>query len=142
MNSTTSPDDSDAGIENQLKLRGKIAPRVTPQDLEAAIVDERYFSAADGVDGADIRGLRELNPTDTVTLAELESDPDPMTTPMGTLTLMTLCVLVLKNGFKLVGQSSCVHPDTFDAEIGKRLARADAVRQMWPLLGYALMETL
>lgn len=55
---------------------------------------------------------------------------------------LTICVLVLKNGFTVVGQSACASPDKFDAVKGRWLARKDAVRQVWPLMGYMLRNQL
>lgn len=104
------------------------APRVTPADLEAEIASEHYFTAAEGVFGA----------------AYLESNPPfvpPADTPE-TLSLLTFCVLVLKNGIKLVGESACVSAENFDAEFGRRLAREDALRKLWPLLGFRLADKL
>lgn len=48
----------------------------------------------------------------------------------------TLCVLVLRNGFVIVGKSACIHSSNFNEEIGKRLAREDAIRQIGPFLGW------
>lgn len=58
------------------------------------------------------------------------------------LTLLTFCVLVLKNGFTVTGESACVDPANFDAEIGRQVARKHAVDKMWPLLGYELKERI
>ena len=58
------------------------------------------------------------------------------------LGLLTLCILVLHNGWTVVGKSACVSPEIFDAEEGKRLAREDAITQMWPLEGYVLKTFL
>lgn len=55
---------------------------------------------------------------------------------------LTICVLKLRNGHKIVGTSACVDPRNFDAGIGRTYARKDAVRQVWPLEGYALAERL
>lgn len=55
---------------------------------------------------------------------------------------LTICVLKLRNGFKLVGESACVDPRNFDEAIGRTYARKDAVRKIWPLEGYALAERL
>lgn len=108
-----------------------VAPRVTPADIEAAIASEHYFTAQDGRNGALYSGLyagRE---------APARDDADLL--PLG---LLTICVLVLRNDFTVVGTSACASPENFDADIGRRVARQDAVRQMWPLLGYALREKL
>lgn len=58
------------------------------------------------------------------------------------LGLLTLCILVLQNGWTMVGKSACVSPEVFDAEEGKRLALADAMDQMWALEGYVLKTFL
>lgn len=55
---------------------------------------------------------------------------------------MTICVIVLENGFSLVGKTAPADPANFDAELGRRFAKEDAIRQMWPLEAYALRERL
>lgn len=122
MFNTTSPRTDDAGIENFIQLKGKTAPRVTPADLEAVIASEHYFTAADGVIGA-------VDHHDTVDI------------PLS-LGLLTFCVLVLRNGFTVTGESACASPENFDAEIGRRIARENAKQKLWPLLGYELKTKL
>lgn len=39
MNHIPSPDTSDAGIERLIQAKGKTAPRVTPEDMSANIID-------------------------------------------------------------------------------------------------------
>lgn len=64
-------------------------------------------------------------------------------TPVDTsLKILSICVLVLTNGFTLIGKSAPASPENFDAALGKKFAYEDAVRQMWPLEGYALREKL
>ena len=58
------------------------------------------------------------------------------------LYLLTFCVLVLRNGFTVTGESACASPENFDAEIGRKIARANAVQKIWPLMGYALRTQL
>lgn len=55
---------------------------------------------------------------------------------------MTICVVKLKNGFVLVGKSAPADPENFNAELGRKFAYEDAVRQMWPLEAYVLREKL
>lgn len=55
---------------------------------------------------------------------------------------LTICVLRLKNGFSLVGKSAPADAGNYNAELGRKFAREDAIRQMWPLEGYALRERL
>ncbi len=58
------------------------------------------------------------------------------------LNQLTLCILVLTNGYTVVGKSACVDSALFDPDIGRRIARQDAVRQVWPLLGFRLADQL
>ena len=58
------------------------------------------------------------------------------------LALLTFCVLVLQNGFTVTGESACASPENFDAEIGRKIARKDAVSKCWPLMGYSLRSRL
>ncbi len=46
------------------------------------------------------------------------------------LGLLTFCVLVLKNGFTVTGESACASPENFDAEIGRKIARQNAVAKI------------
>lgn len=51
---------------------------------------------------------------------------------------MTVCLLTLKNGHEIIGTAGCVDPANFDLEVGSRIARDDAIDQLWALEGYAL----
>lgn len=55
---------------------------------------------------------------------------------------MTICVILLRNGFALVGKSAPADPENYDPDVGRDFARDDALRQMWQLEGYALRERL
>jgi len=55
---------------------------------------------------------------------------------------ITLCVLTLENGFVLVGKSAPADPLNYDAKLGEKFARDDAIRQMWPLEAYLLREKM
>jgi hypothetical protein len=55
---------------------------------------------------------------------------------------MTIAVVITKNGYVLVGKSAPADPGNFDAALGEKFAREDAVRQLWPLMGYALRDKL
>ncbi|HIA8366472.1 TPA: Gp49 family protein, partial [Klebsiella pneumoniae] len=50
------------------------------------------------------------------------------------------CVLVLENGFIVTGESACASPENFDPEIGRKIARQNAVAKIWPLEGYLLKQ--
>jgi hypothetical protein len=110
--------------DQEIIEKGLTAPRVTPADIEANIASEYYFTASDGVIGEEFINKRPS--------AVFESH----------LSLLTLCVLVLRNGFTVTGESACASPENFDAEIGRKIARSNAVQKIWPLMGYALKEKL
>ena len=119
---STSTDDQ---IEQAIQNKGKTAPRVTPDDMQANVVGEYYFTAEAGVRGMHLAGSGDYIPPQHPTLS-----------------MLTFCVLVLRNGFTVVGKSACVSPENYDEEIGKTVARANAEREIWPLMGYALQEKL
>lgn len=131
MNHVTSPDTSDSGIEREIIAKGKTAPRVTPADIEANIASEHYFTAFDGAAGA---AFNEANPGGELRTFSWNAPPP--------LHLLTFCVLVLRNGFTVTGESACASPENFDAEIGRKIARMNAVNKVWSLMGYALKEQL
>ena len=97
-------------------------PRVSLSDMEGKIVDEHYFSAG--------TALNALNPG---------ADYGQVSNPLSRL---TICILVMQNGFTVIGKSAPASPENFDAEKGKRFAYEDAIKQLWPLEGYALRERL
>lgn len=57
-------------------------------------------------------------------------------------TTVTVCCLTLVNGFNTVGHSACASPENFDAELGQKIARANARDKIWVLEGYLLKEKL
>lgn len=57
-------------------------------------------------------------------------------------TTLTVCCLILENGFAVTGQSAAASPENFDEEIGRRIAHADAREKIWQLEGYLLREAL
>lgn len=115
---------NDELIEKEIQARGLTAPRITPADIENSIASEHYFTAEDGVGRAN-RGQTS------------DGGKNPVA-----LSLLTFCVLVMRNGFTVVGKSACASPENFDAELGRKIARQDAVNQVWPLMGYELRSRL
>lgn len=57
-------------------------------------------------------------------------------------TTTTVCCLLLRNGFTVIGESACASPANFDAELGKRIARDNAKQKIWALEGYLLRDRL
>ena len=78
-----------------------------------------------------------------VTLESMEEKVDTVTyiNPEGA-EYMTIAVVIMKNGYVLVGKSAPADPGNFNEELGRKFAREDAIRQLWPLEGYALREKL
>ena len=117
-------------VEQEIIAKGLIAPRVTLADIEANIVSEHYFTAGDGFCGA----------------ASLESVPTDgeffVLEPPFQLDLLTFCVLILRNGFTVTGESACASPENFDVELGRKIARENAVKKVWSLMGYELRSKL
>src|SRR5262245_56386825 len=58
------------------------------------------------------------------------------------LETFSLCILKMKNGFVVVGKSAPVSSENFNRELGRQFAYEDAVRQLWPLMGFALRDKL
>lgn len=121
MYEVQSPRRDDIGIEAMLAARSP-APRVTLDDVMANIASEHYFTGLDGASAAGAINSRMYG------------------TSGQALSLLTFCVLVLRNGFTVIGHSACVSPENFDAQIGRDIARRNAIEQIWPLLGYLLKE--
>lgn len=55
-------------------------------------------------------------------------------------TCLTVCCLVLKNGFTVVGESACASPENFDKEVGELRAFQKAKAKIWELEGYAFLD--
>ncbi|SFB21796.1 MULTISPECIES: Gp49 family protein [Delftia] len=115
---------AEQSIEDEIQAKGKTAARVTPDDIQREIVGEHYFTAEQGARHPDAQ-----NPLDFGDIP-------------GNLGLLTFCVLRLRNGFTVTGESACASPENFDAEIGRRIARENAVQKIWPLLGFRLRDKL
>ncbi|MDE9605248.1 Gp49 family protein [Citrobacter freundii] len=116
----------DKDIESEIQAKGLTAPRITPQHIESVIISEHYFTAASGVVGE---------------AALLKAGLDYSEVP-ASLKLLTFCVLVLRNGFTVTGESACASPENFDPEIGRKIARENAVNKIWMLEGYLLKQKL
>lgn len=104
-------------IGDMIETANPKAPRVTPDHLESLIAEEHYFNLGHVLD----------------VLGSPASD---------TTRLVTVCILVLKNGFVLTGESACVSHENFDEQIGRAVARNMAFNKMWPLEGYLLKSKL
>lgn len=101
--------------------------KVTPQDIEDEIAFETFFTANDGMIGyAALTGTsKEGLPVQWEEVAAH----------------VTFCLLILRNGTKLIGINyGPVDPADFDPVYAQQLARDEAVRQIWPLLGWRMRD--
>lgn len=96
---------SNDAIETEIKAKGLTAPRVTPADIEANIAAENYFTVAAACSalGHPVHEAHKL---------------------------LTICVIVLRNGFTATGESACASPENFDAELGCKIARQNAIARV------------
>jgi hypothetical protein len=93
-----------------------VAPRVSLASMEAKI-SVRHDFTADEATGSDVPGYESLR-------------------------LLSICLLVMDNGFTIIGKSAPASAANFNAALQRKLAYEDAIRQLWPLEGYALREAL
>lgn len=93
-----------------------VRPRVKLSDIEEEIKG-RYDFTADKAIGAHMPAMDELR-------------------------LLSICLLVMRNGFVVVGKSAPASPENFNADLGRKFAYEDAIRQLWPLMGFALRDRL
>lgn len=100
-------------LEQLIQDKGKTVPRVTPGMVDDNIASVHYFTAKNGVIGAE--GLSTVQV------------PEP-------LELLTFCVIVLQDGFTVTGESACASPENFDAEVGRQAAFRNARNKIWPLM--------
>lgn len=116
-------------VDEASKRLGLTAPRVTPADIDNNIKHEYFITGAEAVTAGDCR--------------EPGMPGYGVVTPIPeALRLMTVCILITRNGFVVVGHSAPASPENYRAELGRRYAKENAVRQLWPLMGYALREQL
>jgi hypothetical protein len=92
-----------------------VAPRVSLADIEGAIAQRYHFTASEALPSAG--GLPELD-------------------------ILSMCVLVMRNGFMVVGKSAPASRENFNADLGKKFAYEDCIRQLWPLMGFLLRDRL
>lgn len=153
-------DHAPESFEREIQAKASTGPRVTPADIEAEIASEHYFTAADAVAGTATPTAYEFyNPatghaivdySEHTHVGQLSREKGYVPLPLvkkpivaeAPLSLLTFCVLVLRNGFTVHGSSACASPENFDAEIGRRIARENAVQEIWPLLGFRLRDEL
>lgn len=118
-------------LESDIQAKRLTAPRVTLDDIHDEIVGEHYFTAADGRQGAIAAGR----------YVAIER-PRPVEADIAPLGQLTFCVLTLRNGFTVTGESACASAENFDAGMGRTIAYEHAINKVWPLLGFRLRDRL
>lgn len=93
------------------------APRVSLADIEAKIVGVNHFNLGEALDALGQPAI-----------------PTHFT--------VSMCVVTVNNGFTFIGKSAPADTKNFDKALGMKLAYEDALRQIWPMEGYLLRETL
>lgn len=112
---------SEQQIEQEIQAKGLNAPRITPEYIDSKIKHAEYILPRDV--------CRRDNGVETF------DAPLPLQT-------LTFCILTLENGFTVTGESACVSPENFDADIGKGFAYDNAREKIWVLEGYLLKQRL
>lgn len=107
--------------------------RVSLDDIKAQIVEVYYVRALD----AAVMARTSAPPGEENPDIELPqggwTPHDWVNHPLRT---MTLCFLVLKNGFISVGKTAAADLQNVDVELAKKFSYDDAIRQLWPILAY------
>ena len=110
---------NDQTIEQEIQAKALTAPRGTLADIEDNIDSEWYFNAGDAV------------------IPDGFQPPVPALSP---LYLLTLCVLILKNGFTVTDTSACVDVRNFNPETGKRISHSKARDKVFHVLAFAYCD--
>lgn len=112
---------NDLAITDDQAAAVATAPRVSLKDIESKIIAKQFVTGLDAVKA---------------------NDEDVVQEAVQPLEILTLCLVVVSNGFTVVGKSAPASPDNFNKDLGEEFAYEDAVRQLWPLMGYALRDRL
>lgn len=111
------------------------APRVTLAALQSRIDRVYYFTPGEALDALHATAWR-----DGIYRGD-KTDPEHVDV-VDSVRHMTMAIVAMKNGFVVIGKSAPASPENFNAELGKKLAYEDAVRQIWMLEGYLLRDQL
>lgn len=97
---------------------GEIQSRVYLKDVVGAVASEHYFVVGDA-----------LQQENTIHVCDGGWY-------LGATQLTVICILQLKNGYVVVGVSTCTDFESFDSGIARKIAYDDALKQVWELLEY------
>ena len=74
-----------------------------------------------------------------VTHELIESEIDSVKYEILEGSTITRCQIIMKCGFRFVGESACIDPNNFDKKLGEEYAYNDAYSQIWKPYGFHLM---
>ncbi|MDM1302030.1 Gp49 family protein [Acinetobacter indicus] len=118
-------------IEQEIQDKGLNAPRLTPEHINNLIVSSIYFTGADAVNAA-------MNSKTGCIQSEYQEGKNILSAA----DTLTFCILILRNGFTVTGESACASPENFDPEVGRKIAYGNAREKIWLIEGYLLKEKL
>lgn len=95
--------------------------KVTEELIESRIVGKYFFNLGEAVNST----CTEVAPKD-----------------LARMSLVTKCVLVLENGYTIVGHSACVDPAIYNEQLGQQYAYKNAIDKIWALEGYVLANQM
>lgn len=105
----------------RMSAENAVAPRISLTDIESNIMGVFYQTGDHLLDHADIR-------------VDSYSDQDLYDRAR----LMTVCTIILKNGFMVIGHSTPASMENYSFDLGKKFAYDQAFRQIYPLMGFLL----
>ncbi|EER61574.1 hypothetical protein AcdelDRAFT_0909 [Acidovorax delafieldii 2AN] len=115
-------------LEREIQAKASNGPSVTTSGIEAEIAREHFFTAEQGASHTDAVA-KPYDFGDTWASSRLDA--------------VTFCVLVLRNGTKVVGVNyGAIDPAQHSTERGRQDARAQAVGKVYELLGFRLRDEL
>lgn len=121
---TSIPHSDALQADEDLSAKSATAPRVSVEALKDTIADLTFVNLGKAIEGCQ------------------RSAESGQTTATAPTFLMTLAVVTCVNGFVVVGKSAPASAANFDKAKGEQFAYEDAMRQLWPMKGYALRERL
>jgi hypothetical protein len=58
------------------------------------------------------------------------------------LNLVTICIIILENGFKVEGMAACIDPANYNEQKGRECAYEKAFEKIWEVEGYLLRQAM
>lgn len=124
MTEPTNPGTGALDVTEAASAQVAKAPRVTLDDIKRKIIHHVY-----------LQGFEDFLGIEYVPTAPFHVEP-----VVNSLSKLSICILVLDNGFTVIGKSAPVNSENFDSALGLKLAYDDAIRQIWPHMGFVMCE--